>query len=74
MGENLPGYLKNALTIALRVGAGLSGRQGLGELALRHVQVYKKTLQTGNIPVYIYIRGLSPFYVTLVGGATWAAL
>ena len=74
MGENLSGYLKNALTITLCVGAGLSGGQGLGELALRHVQVYKKTLQTGNIPVYIYIRGLSPFYVTLVGGRLGAAL
>jgi hypothetical protein len=62
-GEDLLGYLKDALTVPLRVGAGSSGGLRWRGLLFRHVNGSRKiSCNRGLSPViYLPIRGLSPF-------------
>ena len=61
--EDLLGYLKDALAVALRVGAGFACRRRWGELLFRHTKCSGKFSATGEYPpVIYYMRGLSPFY------------
>ena len=75
--ENLLGYLKNALAVALRVGAGFAGRRRWRELLFRHAEFGKKFLQPETSPVILHIRGLTPFYQAgarmSTSGATFVA-
>ena len=60
-GENLPGYLKDALAVARRVGAGLAGGLGWWRASLSAYPMFtEKFLQTGTIPGYTYITGTIP--------------
>ena len=47
-GEDLLGDLKDALAVALGVGAGLAGGERCRELLFRHTQVYGKDSATGD--------------------------
>ena len=60
-GEDLFGDLKDALAVALGIGAGLASRRWR-QLLFRHTQVYSKVLQPETSSVYLSIWRLSPFY------------
>jgi hypothetical protein len=62
--ENFLGYLKNALTVALRVGAGFAGRRGWGELLFRHMSGKRKKLSNGEYPRLFFIySGTAPVLI-----------
>jgi hypothetical protein len=52
-GEDLLGYLKNALAVALRVSPGFAGRRCRRRLLL-DIRAIDWELQTGTFPVYIF--------------------
>jgi hypothetical protein len=63
-GENFLGYLKDALAVALRVGAGFAGRRVWRKLLFLHRNHGGNILQPGIAPAYLSIWGLFPFYST----------
>jgi hypothetical protein len=62
--EDFLGYLKDAFTIALRVGAGFACWRGWRELLGGHRNRNENFMQPGSIPVYLTKWGLFPFYAT----------
>ena len=63
-GEGAPGHLKDALAVALCIGAGLAGeRRGWGRRG-RHFASGENVMQPGTVPGYLYLHmwRLSPFY------------
>jgi len=62
-GENLFGHLKNALAIALRVGAGLAGRRGWREPLFLHPNLRLKLSATGDYPCLSYLYGEYPRFI-----------
>ena len=59
--EDLLGYLKDTFAVALRIGAGFTGRRWWRELLFWHVNGNGNFVKLGSVPVYLLIRGLSPF-------------